>query len=344
MIIKQKNNTSSTSWPGKENNKLHTKFFACATIILLLLSSCGSENSSPEIPEIPENINTLACKNRPGQISFGTDTYTLVYNGQDKPIEITTKKFNTNAPKGLPVVTVFKIDYNAQGNVDKISKSAGNHLESSYRLEYNSGGKVIKQSEFNAEGILVAYTSAHYDDNNVLTGITTHNESTSVEVTTIYEYENGNLLKKSVENLYDIDTQEYYNAHYTYTYFMDRENKIKPYLEGPMGLLFISNLSNQPSLQYLPKDVSEQLFFAKETPSEKKMLKNIEIIAYRYATRDTTNIHYSYDYDTDGFPTLQKGTFKNITRRYVPTPFGGSALLVTPHESAIERTINYLCK
>lgn len=36
------------------------------------------------------------------------------------------------------------------------------------------------------------------------------------------------------------------------------------------------------------------------------MLKNVEIIAHRYATRDTTKIDYSYEYDTDEFPFIQK--------------------------------------
>ncbi|MCD0466998.1 hypothetical protein [Flavobacterium sp. ENC] len=309
-------------------------------LILLLFSSCSSDNSSQEVPK---EINTLACKNRPGQISFGGDTNTIVYNSQDKPIEITTREYNKAAPAEPPITRIFKIDYNAQGNVDKVSKSIGNNLESSYRLEYNSGGKVIKQSEFNALGVLVSSTDAHYDDSNVLTGITTHKIGTTAEVTTSYEYADGNLSKKSVQNLYDLDSQEYYTADYTYTYFLDRENKVKPYFEGPVGLLFISNVSNQQSLQYLPNYVPYQLFFANETSSEKKMLKNIEIIAHRYSTRDTTKIDYSYEFDTDGFPTVQRGKFTNITRRYVSTPFGGSVLLVTPHESTIEKTINFFC-
>ena len=115
------------------------------------------------------------------------------------------------------------------------------------------------------------------------------------------------------------------------------------YFEGPLGLLFISNLSNEPSLQYLPVRADYQLFFAQETAAEKKMLKNIEIIAHRYGTSDTTNIYYSYDYAIDGFPTVQKGTYTNITRRYVPTPFGGSVLLVTPRTNSFERTMNFYC-
>jgi hypothetical protein len=73
------------------------------------------------------------------------------------------------------------------------------------------------------------------------------------------------------------------------------------------------------------------------------MLKNIEIVAHRYTTRDTTKIDYSYEYDTDGFPTIQRGSYKNVKLRYVPTPFGGSVLLVTPIENSFESSMNFLC-
>jgi len=86
-----------------------------------------------------------------------------------------------------------------------------------------------------------------------------------------------------------------------------------------------------------------QLFFARETSAEKNMLKNIEIIAHRYNTNDTTNINYDYEYDTDGFPTTQKGTYKNVTRRYVATPSGGTVLFVTPRSNPFETTMNFYC-
>jgi hypothetical protein len=162
-------------------------------------------------------------------------------------------------------------------------------------------------------------------------------------VTSFYQYADGKLIKKTIQNLYDLDSQEYYNADYSYTYFLDKENRIKPYFEGPLGLFFISDLSNKQSLQYLPDGSNHQLFYAQENSFENKMLKNIEIIAYRYNTRDTTNIDYSYDYDAEGFPTVQRGNYKNVTRRYVPTPFGGSVFLVTPRNTSFVKTINFSC-
>ena len=327
--------------PSKQIKKydlIRFTFFAGIAPILLLLSSCSDDN----VPKEPE-INTTACKNRPGRISFGNDTSDIVYNTQNKPIKITTTAYNKAAPTQPPAIAVYTIDYNVQGNAVKVSKSVSNQLELYYRLEYNSAGKFIQQSEFNGRGTLVASTVAQYNESGVLTGITTHKEDTSVYVTSSYQYANGNLVKKTISNLYDLDSNEYYNADYSYTYFLDKENTVHTYFEGPLGLLFISNLSNQQSLQYLPDRASYQLFYAQETSSEKKMLKNIEIVAHRYATSDTANIDYSYEYDADGFPRVQRGTYKNITRRYVPTPFGGSVLLVTPHDNADDRTLNFYC-
>jgi len=327
---------TSPSQPIKKNNQLPFKFFAIAALFIITLSSCIDDDASPS----PVSIE---CKTRPDQISFGGDVNDMVYNSEDQLIKITTSEHNLIAPTAPPVTTVYTIAYNAQGNANKVSKTVDNQLELYYELEYNPSGKVIKQSEFTAQGILVAYTTAQYDANSILTSITTHKEGASVEVTSNYEYVNGNLAKKTVQNLYDLDSQEYYNADYTYSYFLDKENKVEPYFEGPLGLLFISNLSNQESLQYLPKRPIYQLVFAKETPSETKMLKNIEIIAHRYSTSDTTRIDYSYDYDTDGFPTFQSGNYKNVTRRYVPSPFGGTVLLVSPTNNALESTVNFSC-
>ncbi|RZK03279.1 MAG: hypothetical protein EOO46_17995 [Flavobacterium sp.] len=303
--------------------------------MFITFSSCNDDDPHHE----PVSVE---CKTRPDRISFGGDVSDMVYNEQDQLVKITTSDFNIAAPTAPPVVSVYTIDYNAQGNANKVSKTVDNQLDVYYEVEYNSNGKVIKQAEFDAQGVLVATTTAQYDANSALTSITTLKEGTTVEVKSTYEYVNGNLVKKSVQNLYDLDSQEYYTADYTYSYF-DIENKVAPYFEGPLGLLFISNLSNQESVQYLPKTPVYQLLFAKETASEKKMLKDIEIIAYRYSTSDTTHIDYSYEYDADGFPRFQRGNYRNVTRRYVPDPFGGSALLISPTNNSLESTVNFSC-
>ena len=321
-------------------NRFHTISFSGIALLIALSSSCSDDNAPAKDPEA---IDATACKKRPGQISSGGDTNDIVYNSQDKPIRITNTKHDLAAPTLPPVITVYTIDYNAQGHATKVTKSVDGQLKSYYLIDYNSAGKVAKQSEFNALGTLTSYTTAQYDDNSTLTKITTHTEGTSAEVTSQYHYADGNLIKKTIQNLYDINSQEYYNAEYSYTYFPDSENKINTYFEGPLGLLFISSLSNQQGLQYLTDRSNTQLFFAKETSSEKKMLKNIEIIAQRYATSDTTHLDYSYEYNADGFPTFQSAAYRNVIRRYVPTPFGGSVLLVTPTSNAIQGTVSFSC-
>ncbi|UUW08747.1 hypothetical protein NLG42_21925 [Flavobacterium plurextorum] len=333
-----KNIAAKGSQKMKKNIQL--RLFPSMALFIILFSSCNGDNTAQEDTEAINN--TAACKKRPGQIAYGRDISDIIYNTQDQPIKITTTSFNPSSPAEPAVKRIYTIEYNAQGNADKVTRLVDNKEQSHYQLEYNSNGKLIKQSEFNSDGILTNYTTAQYDNKGVLTAIVTHKENTSVEVTTAYQYADGNLIKKSIYNLYDLDSQEYYNADYSYSYFLDRENKIKPYFEGPLGLIFISDLSKQ-SLQYLPDASGYQLFYAQETSFENKMLKNIEIIAHRYNTRDTANVDFSYDYDSEGFPTVQRGSYKNIIRRYVPTPFGGSAFLVTPRNKSDIRTINFSC-
>src|SRR6187402_3620165 len=135
----------------KKYYRLGFRFFAGIALTLLLLSSCSDDNASHEDPD----INAIACKNRPGRISFGNDTSDIVYNMQDKPIQITTKEYNKAAPAEPPVISVYTIDYNAQGNAIKVSKSVGNQLALYYEMDYNPAGKLIQQSEFNGGGTLV---------------------------------------------------------------------------------------------------------------------------------------------------------------------------------------------
>ncbi|MEO7048662.1 MAG: hypothetical protein ABI091_25400 [Ferruginibacter sp.] len=327
-----------------KSSRLHVRFFPAMALLmallLILLSSCGKDNA----PEGNTDNHTLGCKNRPGRISFGRDTIDIKYNAQDKPITITTIVYNDPlGPSQLPVNTVYTIAYNVAGKADKVSRSVSNQLEWYCQMQYNSNGQLIKQSRFNAQGTLTASTVAEYDNSNMLAKIITHTEGSSADVTSVYNYANGNLITKSIQNLYDDESQVFYSSDYTYTYFTDKENKITSYFDGPLGLLFISTLSDKPSLQYHPDKADYQLFFAQETSAEKKMLKSTEIIAHRFGTNDTTKIDYSYQYDVDGFPSVQKGTYQNIKRRYVPTPFGGLVLLVTPFNSTYERTMNYYC-
>ncbi|AYM99274.1 hypothetical protein [Chryseobacterium sp. 3008163] len=325
---------------GIQNNQLRLIFCTFLIIISLLASSCIKNDEEIITPET--NGSTLACKKKPSQISFGNNKHDIKYNSQDQPFEVATTIYNTSAPNEAPIKTIYTIEYNLQGRISKVSTSKNNQPDLYYVMEYNADGKLFKQSEYNPLGNLITYTISEYD-NNSLKRLISHKNSSNIVVTTIYQYTNGNLTKKSIQNLYDVDSNEFYNADFTYNYYLDKENKIKPYFEGTLGLLFISNVSVKKSLQYLPDGNNYQLFYAQESSSEKKMLKNIEVIAHRYNTSDTTNINYSYEYDNDGFPTWQKGIFKNITRRYVPTPFGGSILLTTPHNSTFESTLKLSC-
>lgn len=322
-----------------KGNRLRLSFIASSALILFLVCACSDDDAS----QAGNSVNELICKSKPAKIAFGNDTNDFVYDTNGNPTELTTTIYNQDNISSPPIISVYKIAYNANGKADKVSKFVNTELTRYYNLDYNGNGQLTKQSEFDGQGNLEAYTTALYDTNSALSSITSHSANTGEEVTTVYDYLNGILIKKSVQNLYDSDSQEFYNADFTYSYFVEKDNKINSYFQGPLGLIFISNASNQPSLQYLYDSNSYQLFYAQETSFERKMLKNIQIIAHRYGTRDTTNVDYSYEYDSTGYPTLQRGLYKNVTRRYVPTPFGGTVLLVTPNNKSFEKSINFSC-
>lgn len=178
-IILEKTAIKNIAAKGSKKMKknIQLRLFSSMALLIILFSSCSGDNATQEDPEA---INTSVCKMRPVQIAFGRDISGIIYNMQDKPIKIITTSFNPFAPGEPPVKRVYTIEYNAQGNADKVTKLVNNQEQSHFQLEYNSSGKLIKQSEYNANGILTSYTTAQYDKKGVLTAIATHEENTSV--------------------------------------------------------------------------------------------------------------------------------------------------------------------
>ncbi|PWJ96763.1 hypothetical protein BC749_10939 [Flavobacterium araucananum] len=74
------------------------------------------------------------------------------------------------------------------------------------------------------------------------------------------------------------------------------------------------------------------------------MLKKIEVTSNHTDTRGTTTIDYSYQYDSNGFPTVQKGDLKSETYRSEPTQFGVPLIIKSPINKSFEKTMNYSCE
>lgn len=334
---------------------LSFRFLTLAFISMLFFAACSSEPSeaetdpieggtTPKDPATNNPADALACKKKPSQIIYGLHKIDVKYNSKDQVTEFATSFVNDKKLSDPAVKTVYTITYNAQGKPEKVSKSTADKADGHYVLEYNASGQLNKQSEYDATGKLIYYTQTQYDDTGLLNKITTFQEGNDngMEMSNIYEYSNGNLIKKTTKNLFDADAKEYYNADYKYTY-ENKEMKVKQFFDGPLGLRIVANIAQSPTLQFLPVEYIAQYFQVQET-SNKNMLKNIEIIAHRYGTRDTTNIDYTYEYDADGFPTFQQGVLKNITRRKSNGPFGGQIITTTPHNQTVKLSIEYKCK
>lgn len=311
-------------------------------VSITFLSSCSNDTKdNPETNPVAE----IACKTTPSQIMYGRQVFDLTYNAQNKPSKLVTTVTNEKAPWETPVKTVYAIEYNAQGKPAKISKTVTDQLDKYYVLEYNAKGELSKQSEYNAQGVSTNYTVAEYNSTSILVKITNHNitSGTDIETTTSYEYANGNLVKKTISNLYLPDTKGYHDLEFTYTFYEDKETKIKPLFDGLAGLCFISNAADSKTLQYLPKDNFVPLYYFEETVPNKNMIKNIQITSDHPDTQGTTTIDYSYTFDSEGYPVSQKGNLKSTTYRSEPTQFGVPILITTPVDKSFDITLNYSC-
>lgn len=336
-------------------SSLSFRFLVLAFMSVLLFTACSSEpseaetdpkeeGSTPKDPATNNPTDALACKKKPSQIIYGLHKIDVKYNAKDQVIEFTTSMVNDRKLSDPAVKTVYTITYNAQGKPEKVNKSTADKADGHYVLEYNTSGQLSKQSEYDATGKLIYYTQTKYDASGVLSKITTFEQGNDngMELSNTYEYSKGNLIKKTTRNLFDTDAKEYYNADYTYTY-ENKELKVQPFFDGPLGLRIVANIAKSATLQYQSVDYIAQYFQVQET-SNKNMLKNIEIIAHRYGTLDTTNIAYTYEYDADGFPAFQQGVLKNITRRKSNGPFGSEIITTTPHNQTVKLGIEYKCK
>jgi|SRR6186713_698682 len=323
-----------------KNSLTDRRIVAFLATSIFLLSACSKSDNKPADPSNP----SATCKDRPALIGYGRDSFEIQYNAQDKPIKIITTINTLNAQGPASLKTTYTLEYNAQGRPAKLSRSINATLDKYYLLDYNGNGQLIKQTEYDRQGTSHVATTADYSSNGMLIKITTHTDTLTSDASSEYEYANGNLVKKTVKNLYDKDTRGFYDADFTYAYYQDQEIKIQPFFAGLLGLQFIADYAGRGSLQYLPDGGNPQLLYMQETATSKNFLKNIEVIAYRYNTSDTTHINYEYEYDKDGLPTLQKGGSTHIIRRSEPTPFGAPIIIETPYNTSFTKTMYYSCQ
>lgn len=344
----KKNNEIPTPKPSpaiKKKKIINLRFFAFFVPVLLLTifsASCSNDSKDSSDQDV---VNETSCKDYPLHLVIGTTVFDFVYNSQNKPVKLLTKIKNIKAPLEDPIKTTYTVDYSAQGKPSKISKTIGDKLEKYYLLDYNVNGVLIKQSEYNPEGVITTYTTAEYDTKGLLIKITSHTDNNGKDnmVTTTYEYANGNLFKKNISNLYLPNTDKYHNLEFIYTYYQDKETKIKPFFEGLSGLCFIANVAGSRELQYLPRENSDQIFYFLETSVNKNMLKDVRINSDLSNLQAETSIDYSYTYDNEGYPTVQKGILATKVYSSVPTQFGVPLITTSDYNNPFEKTVNYFC-
>jgi hypothetical protein len=314
--------------------------------IILLISTTflfACAKTTENAPLINEE-GKQTCKTFPAQIWYGRDRHYIEYDVHNKPVKLTTEIYNPKVPWEEPARTKYIIEYNAQLRPGKISKYLSDKVVKYFLLEYGANGQLTDQAGYYTLGKLIGHTRPEYSKDGLITTVSTEEEGSAQKLTASYKYENGNLVKKTLTNLYNPNAKEFYDADFTYTYYQDKELKIKPFFEGPVGLLFLADIAGSATLHFMPDGNGERIFEAQETTANKNMLKNIRIIAFHNNARDTTNISYEYEYDSEGFPVLQKGLFQNIMRRYEQTPFGVPILITSPRKVSFNSTIGLYCE
>ena len=312
------------------------------TVGLLIITSCKKhDNDSLD----NKNNSNSDCKDTPARIEYGMSAFDVNYNSQGKPTQITNYKmaFNLDGTELPPTEkTAYVIEYNPQGQATKLSRSTNAKLEHYYLFEYNAKRQITKQTDYDSQGQSNTYSTADYDNNGSLIKTTTLTQGNSIEATSDYEYANGNLIKKIVKNIYNPDLKEYYDADFSYEYYLDKEVKLKTFFDGLLGVRFIADYVGSQSIYYLPDSSKPQLLFAQEASGGKNMLKNIHVVAHHYVS-DDTEINFSYEYDNNGFPTLQKGLTERVITRSEPTPFGVPTNVTSTFNPTSTATINYKC-
>ena len=181
---------------------------------------------------------------------------------------------------------------------------------------YNSKNQIIeiKQQNKNKEvdgtfRDFIGNTTYKYDNNGLISSSYQYykykNEQDSTRIETVYEYNNGNLVKKIEETT---DTfNNYYNIHTFYTYtnnkLISAESKLfenGAYIPGSKTVSYTYDTKINPEYSLFPKSYV--------------MIKGYDvnnIISYF----DDKNPNASYDnvfeYDKDNFPNKTSTTYKN---------------------------------
>ena len=309
---------------------------------LLFATSCkkGDNGNTNDKPEPNGQISN--CKEMPASISYGLTTFDIKYNAQGKPIQITNNRLiNPGSGAPAPPTYIYSLEYNNVGQLIKMSRSQNGIKEHYYIFDYNSNMQVIKETDFDAQNLIQRITTAEYRNGYLIKLITQTPGSTQFS-TASFEYSAGNLTKKTVKNIYDTESMEYFDADFNYEYYDDQDQVERSLFSGLIGSRLIADYTGNSTLYYISDASKPRLLFSGETSDTKNRLKSVLISAHHFVS-DETSIIYNYEYDNVGMATTVLGESKRTIVQSKPSPFGVPAIVETPFNTTFSTTIDYFC-
>lgn len=295
----------------------------CGSVIMVLIAgmlsiaSCKKRNQYYSGEADTSNKN---YKGRPAKISYGVNTFNISYNTLGKPDQI-VNYILPSSEGAYPTKVTYNLEYNSLGQVRKLARYINTKLEHYYLFDYNAHNQIIRQTDYNDQNKSESYSTAEYLENGNLIKVISHIQGSSTEITCDYKYENDNLIKKAVTNMFNPATKEFYNADFIYEYYLDKGKKTKIFFDGLLGLRFISDYVDSRTMFYLPDSKKPQLLFAQEASGGRNMLKSIHVDLHHFIA-DNTYIDFSYEYDKKGFAKVEKAETKRVMVRSELIPFG----------------------
>lgn len=328
-------------------NRLRKDFFRGYIKVALLsvpafMLSISACNKTAENPQAPDS-QTTECHKTPSSIAYGSDTFDFVYNLQAQPVRITNSRLVDPGQGGPAAPTVvYFLEYNGQGQLIKMSRTKDSKAIRYSVFEYNGGGKVIKEMVYDAQNLLLENTTAEYNGES-LSKLITRYPNGAPESSVSFRYTDGDLSNKTVRNIYDPSAKEYFDAEFSYEYYVGNARTEQSFFSGIVGARFISGFTDSPSLYYIPDAAKPQLLFSSESSVGTHRLKSIKVQAHHLIS-DETSINFDYRYDNAGSVTTERISADRKLVQSKPTPFGVDAIVTTPINTSSTTTIHYTCK
>lgn len=266
-----------------------------AFITLIAFSSCSKSEE--------ENLPTSGTNLRVKQYSSGGNTVQFVYNVNGKLAQIITPSSTTT------------YSYNSQGKIIKTEKSNDPNYQYYYsNYTYNSNGyctEIITESKSAPSGTIDKYkyvyeyngTDQPYQSKQYYWDNATNNWSTTYNQLTSFQYDAiGNVIRVTYEDHYNLYTYDTNGNRLSYQEYYLKSGSTTQYFKQRESTYTYDNKKN-PWENLYPRVV--KTFRDSKNNNLDLVNKNFNELG---ATISNSNFSYTYEFNSEGYPTKQTGT------------------------------------